>query len=252
MYSSKHDFYNPILIPPEHHKVKKTTIDNLSQNSIINNNFCHKNNPDENGTTSNNNTYIQKQPKMHNMNQYLATKRLLHYPIPINYNNPDISVDRNTYLANSLKYNPSTNYYYVDEDYCNLNINNFPPVDQHFDAPQCTTLTYDYNRCPLRRNSVKPPTNLSNLSTSNPSNPNNPSNPITSADYATNNAYYNTRGYIRYGKFLSTESNVYLNSPIWRKSVNMEGRDLMRRGYNKMYKNVDKIIRSTDQFMQDI
>ena len=237
MYSSKNDFYNPILTPPEHHKISHNNNNiihnntNNTNNRSINYDFCNTNN-NENNTYNQLDEYVNKYPKMHNMNQYLATKRLLHYPIPINYNNPEISVSKDKYYANSVKYNPSKNYYYIDDDYCNLNLNTFPPEKMQLYALQCTTITKDYNKCPIRRNSVK--LNMTNNNVKN------------------NDAYSNTRGYIRYGKFLSTESNVYLNSPIWRKSVNMEGRELMRKGYKIMYNNIDKIVNSTDEFLQDI
>lgn len=244
MYSSKNDFYNPILTPPEHHKISHNNnnifhnyTNNYTNNRTINNDFC--NNKNENKTNQSNgyidkyvDEYVDKYPKMHNMNQYLSTKRLLHFPIPINYNNPEISVSKDKYYANSVKYNPSKNYYYIDNNYCNLNLNTFPPEKSQFYAPQCTTITKDYNKCPIRRNSVKLNTTINNT--------------------INNDAYSNTRGYIRYGKFLSTESNVYLNSPIWQKSVNMEGRELMRKGYKIMYDNIEKIINSTDEFLQDI
>ena len=61
--------------------------------------------------------------------------------------------------------------------------------------------------------------------------------------------HINARVDILYGKFLSTESNIYLNSPIWRKSVNIEGRELMRKGYKIMSNNVEKIIKISDEFV---
>jgi hypothetical protein len=153
---------------------------------------------------------IRAMPKLHNMSDFLATRRLTHYPVPINYN------DNQSRLYNI----------------------NMRPTDcpdrsmmaqyEYLDAPECVgkSITSDYNKCPLRI--IRGDSN----------------DDIEKVKF---NSYNCSRKYIRYGKWMSSDSNVYLNSPIWRRGLSEESRNIEQKEYGIMQDNIIKIIKGAEQ-----
>jgi hypothetical protein len=153
---------------------------------------------------------IRSMPKLHNMSDYLSTRHLTHYPVPINYHDNKIrnhNIDTNPLACPDRS--KMIQYEYIN-------------------APDCIegTITPNYNKCPLRILRG------------------NSNDDIEKVKF---NSYNCTRQFIRYGRWMSTADNHYLNSPVWRKGLSAESRNIEQKEYGLMQDNILKIIKGVEQ-----